>query len=229
MISNAGNLRVRRASWTALRRFVDEPLAPPRAPAAQPRFESQVSSRPALERCELCSAELGPDHEHLVEPATRKLLCTCTPCALLFSLRADTKYRRVPRQVRFLPDFRLEDAQWESLLIPIGLAFFLHSSASGKVMAIYPSPGGPTESLLGLGCWAEITRENPVVEQMEPDTQALLVNRLGQSREHYLAPIDECYRLVGLLRAHWQGLSGGSEVWTHIERFFVELKQRSQS
>ena len=30
----------------------------------------------------------------------------------------------------------------------------------------------------------------------------------------------------GLIRTHWQGLSGGSGVWKEIERFFAELKQR---
>ncbi|MGH9945059.1 MAG: DUF5947 family protein, partial [Pyrinomonadaceae bacterium] len=68
----------------------------------------------AVERCELCSAELAHDHEHLFEPPTRQLLCACQPCAILFSGQTGTKYRRVPRRVRFLPDFRLTDAQWES-------------------------------------------------------------------------------------------------------------------
>jgi hypothetical protein len=40
-------------------------------------------------------------------------------------------------------------------------------------------------------------------------------------------PIDECYRLVGLIRVHWKGLSGGSEVWREIRKFFDSLKARS--
>ena len=35
---------------------------------------------------------------------------------------------------------------------------------------------------------------------MEPDVEALLINRVGPAREYFLAPIDECYRLVGLIR-----------------------------
>jgi hypothetical protein len=31
--------------------------------------------------------------------------------------------------------------------------------------------------------------------------------------EHYVLPIDECYKLVGLIRAQWVSLSGGTEVW----------------
>jgi hypothetical protein len=42
--------------------------------------------------------------------------------------------------------------------------------------------------------------------------------------EYYIAPIDECYRLVGLIRANWKGLSGGSEVWAEIGRFFSGLR-----
>ena len=45
--------------------------------------------------------------------------------------------------------------------------------------------------------------------------------------EYYLAPIDQCYRLVGLIRAHWRGLSGGTEVWREIAQFFDELKARA--
>jgi hypothetical protein len=32
---------------------------------------------------------------------------------------------------------------------------------------------------------------------------------------------------VGRIRANWKGLSGGSEVWTEIGRFFSELKSRA--
>jgi hypothetical protein len=67
---------------------------------------------------------------------------------------------------------------------------------------------------------------------MEEDVAALLVNRIGHSRgaapaEYYLAPIDECYKLVGLIRTHWRGLSGGTEVWREIGGFFAALKEKS--
>src|SRR5262245_11945109 len=77
-----------------------------------------------LERCDLCSIGLGSDHSHLVEPATRRLVCACQACAILFSGAAETKYRRVPKVVRYLPNFQLTDAQWEGLMIPINMAFF---------------------------------------------------------------------------------------------------------
>jgi hypothetical protein len=58
------------------------------------------------------------------------------------------------------------------------------------------------------------------------------VNRIGHSRgfskpEYYLVPIDECFKLVGLIRSRWQGLSGGTEVWREIGQFFGDLKAKS--
>ena len=182
----------------------------------------------AAERCDLCSAGLPPEHQHLFEPPTRQLFCSCEACSILFGGQTETKYRRVPRRVRYLADFRLADAQWESLLIPIGMAFFFHSSPAGRNVALYPSPAGATESLLDLSAWAAVVEENPVLREMEPDVEALLVNRVRGANDYYLAPIDECFKLVGLIRAGWRGLSGGTEVWQGIEGFFSELKGKSR-
>lgn len=181
----------------------------------------------AAERCDLCGAGLPAEHSHLFEPPTRQLHCSCEACAILFSGQTETKYRRVPRRVRYLADFRMSDAQWESLMLPIGMAFFFHSSPAGKTLALYPSPAGATESLLDLSAWAEVVGENPVLLELEPDVEALLVNRVRGANDYYAAPIDECFKLVGLIRAGWRGLSGGTEVWQGIERFFAELKQKS--
>lgn len=87
-----------------------------------------VRPRAVRERCGLCDAELADDHSHPVELSTRRLVCAYEPCAILFSGPGGTKYRRVPRRVRFLPDFRLTDEAWEGLQLPIHLAFFLHST-----------------------------------------------------------------------------------------------------
>ena len=175
----------------------------------------------------MCSVELAVEHEHLVDVSTRQMTCACQACAILFSGKANAKYRRVPRRIRYLTNFQLTDAQWESLLIPIGMAFFFHSSASGKVVALYPSPAGATESLLDFESWNEILGDNPVLAEMEADTEALLVNRVRGAAEYYLLPIDECYKLVGLIRTHWHGLSGGTQMWEAIGKFFTELKTKA--
>lgn len=180
----------------------------------------------------MCSRELPAEHEHLVEPIQRKLVCACDACAILFEGRNGAKYKRVPLQVQFLRDFRLTDAQWDGLMVPIEMAFFFKSTPQDKVIALYPSPAGPMESLLSLDTWGDIQEMNPILSEMQADVMALLVNRTGPVRgaapaEYYLVPIDECYKLVGLIRAHWRGLSGGTEVWREIGAFFAALKKRA--
>ena len=193
----------------------------------------QFVRRPSsLESCEMCSKALAPRHQHLLEPISRKLICACDACAILFSSQGQTRYRRVPRRVRFLPDFRMTDSQWDGLMMPISMAFFFRSAPLGRVIALYPSPAGATESLLSFDTWDDIEAENPVLREMESDVEALLVNRIGHARgftdpEYYIVPIDECFKLVGLIRSRWQGLSGGAEVWREIGQFFGDLRANS--
>jgi hypothetical protein len=182
--------------------------------------------RDALEHCELCSAALAAEHQHLIEPVERRLLCSCDACAILFTGQTK-RFRRVPRRIEFLPDLQLTDAQWEELHLPINLAFFFHSSPARRVIAVYPSPAGATESLLALDAWQRLEEENPLLRQLEPDVEALLVNRIGQSRNCYRVPIDECYKLVGIMRKHWRGLGGGTAVWEQTAQFFASLRERS--
>ncbi len=172
------------------------------------------------EHCGLCRQPLAPQHDHLLDPRTRRLVCSCQACAILFNNPA-AQYKRVPRRVLFLRNCDISDAEWDALMIPIGIAFFVKQSVDGhdRIAAYYPSPAGPVESLLALDVWY------PAFDQLEPDTEALLVNRTA--REYFVLPIDECYRLVGLMRAHWKGLSGGNAVWREIQLFFQEMKNRA--
>jgi hypothetical protein len=150
----------------------------------------------------------------------------------LFS-NSDAKYRRIPRKITRLNDFKLEERVWESLMIPINMAFFFRSTAHGKMMAFYPSPAGAVESLLPLQSWNALESRNSRLNEMSPDVEALLINRVGPARgfagsEYYILPIDECYKLVGLIRINWRGLSGGTEVWQEITSFFLSLKKRAR-
>jgi hypothetical protein len=188
-----------------------------------------VQPRPSRrERCDLCSAALADEHDHLLELANRRISCACEPCAILFSSPAAPKYRRVPRRREHLVDFRLSDVDWAGLQLPIDLAFFVRSSAAGRVVAMYPSPAGATEALPPVDAWDEVVRLNPRVGRLESDVEALLVHRLGSARDHYIVGIDECYTLVGIVRTRWRGMSGGTAVWTEMAKFFASLKQRSR-
>jgi hypothetical protein len=108
------------------------------------------------------------------------------------------------------------------------MAFFFHSTPAARVMAYYPSPMGPTESQLELTAWTALEAANPILRTLVPDVEALLVNRARGARQHFVAPIDDCYRLVGLIRGRWRGLSGGQEVWAEVGRFFDALQARSR-
>jgi hypothetical protein len=189
----------------------------------------RLARRPEpLEHCDLCGSGLGQAHQHLLDPIANKLICSCDPCTMLFSEAGQTKYKRVPRRARLLSNFQLSDGQWENLMIPIGLAYFVQKSVENRVVAQYPSPAGATESLLTLEAWTDLISENPTLEKMLADVEVLLVNRLVRPAEYYLAPIDKAYELVGLIRSNWHGLSGGTEVWQKIRSFFDQLREGSQ-
>jgi len=192
-----------------------------------PALKNFVRQRKVVERCDLCSLELAPEHQHLLSVESRQISCACDACSILFSDQTK-RFRRVPRRGIFLPDFRLTDEQWNGLMLPIQLAFFFNATPEQRVVALYPSPAGAMESNLTFESWREIVAGNPILEKMEADVEALLVNRVGEKREYFIAPIDECYKLVGILRANWRGLSGGTEAWGKINDFFAQLKARSR-
>ena len=118
----------------------------------------------------------------------------------------------------------MTDAEWETLARPIDLAFFFYHSPQEKMTAMYPSPAGSTESLLTLNSWETLVKQNPALATMETDVEGLLVNRSQGAREYFIAPMDACYELVGTIRMHWRGLSGGDAVWQEIEKFFSGLR-----
>lgn len=186
----------------------------------------------AEERCELCGALIPPDHRHLVNLETRSLLCACRPCGLLFTRNgaAGGKYRAVPERYLLARGLVLTEAQWESLQIPVNIAFFFYNSALKATAAFYPSPAGATESLLPLATWEELTRKNPVLAGLEPDVEALLVYKRAKESagfECFVVPIDACYELVGRIRRRWKGFEGGEEAWREIDAFFAALRERS--
>ena len=190
------------------------------AGAAAPRSAANFAERCWRPSINTCLSRTGADW-----------FAPCDACAILFDRPSNAPYRRVPRRGRFLVNFLLADELWNEFSIPINVAFFFYSTPANRILAIYPSPAGPTESLLPLSAWETLAATNPLVETMQPDVEALLVNRLGNrlgfvANEYYLAPIDACYQLIGLIRLHWRGLGGGAEVWQEIAQFFAQFQSQ---
>jgi hypothetical protein len=183
-------------------------------------------SRPKLERCELCSAGLDSVHSHLLDRQSRQVVCACDACAILFSDQQDGKFARVPRRVWQLHDFAFTDLEWEQMMLPINMAFFLRN-AQGGMTVMYPSPAGAIESQMGIENWDDLVHGQTVLQSMQPEVEALIVNRISQPAVYVVAPIDECYRLVGVIRTKWRGLSGGTDVWAAITEFFEELRKKA--
>ena len=174
------------------------------------------------ERCDLCQAGVPEDHRHLLNLVERQIVCVCESCWALRS--GDPELRPVGSRIVWLPDFELPDDVWASFRIPIGLAFFLHSSVTESVVALYPSPAGATESELRFESWSRLRDLNPVLDELEPDAEALIVNRLADPPAYAIAPIDRCYMLVGIVKANWEGISGGPDVGRAVEGFFRDLE-----
>ena len=79
---------------------------------------------------------------------------------------------------------------WDGLAIPVNMAFLLTSA--DQPQAYYPSPAGATELLLTLDGWTELLDASPAPTSMAPDVEALLINRVGERRDYFIAPIDRC-------------------------------------
>ena len=174
------------------------------------------------ERCDLCGLVLPMTHEHLFDVERRRLQCACTACSVLFDATAG-KRRRVRRRCLRLEPFRMSDAQWEALEVPVGLAFFSYSSSLRNVIAAYPGPAGAVESVVSDAAWADLVRDNAVLAEIEADTAAFLVDRLSAEPSYHVLSIDECYRLTGLVRKRWHGLTGGDGPLQAVREFLSGL------
>ncbi len=208
----------------------------PSSPLASPlsslrRIATRPPPDPDVETCEMCAEVIGEDHPHVVDIASRQLMCTCRGCMLLFTAEAaHLRYRAVPDRYLSFPDFDLTTAGWDALDIPVGLAFFFSSSVLGRVVAFYPGPAGVAESELGLGAWSEVAAANPELDVLTDDVEALLVR--GPDDDHqaecFLVPIDACYELAGRLRQVWRGFDGGQDARAEIAGFFARVSARSR-
>jgi len=243
---------------TGLRRFV--PGAPQEAPPARPaQAPGQATPEagpgpdgPAQqapeEKCEFCAATIPAEHGHVADLDSATLMCGCRACYLLFTHSGAgqtweqdpqpdrqrrigrARYRSIPDRYCADPAHPLTLAEWDALEIPVGLAFFLRSSASGETTAFYPSPAGATECRLDLEAWGQIAAGHPLVASAEPDVEAILISRGERNQpavETFLVPIDACYELAGRMRLEWRGFDGGEEARQSIAGFLDRVRARS--
>ena len=192
---------------------------------AMTQSSSRSSAGPVAERCDICNTSLPDDHRHLLHLEERRIVCSCEACWALHS--GDAEYRPAGLRTMWLDGFDCDEEMWGLFQIPIGLAFFMRSTVSGGVVAFYPSPAGATESELDLGAWDALVARNPVLEDLDPDAEALIVNRTSEPPQYAIAPIDECYRLVGLIKTRWEGISGGAALERAVPDFFDALRTRT--
>jgi hypothetical protein len=176
------------------------------------------------ERCDLCDTTIPDDHRHMIHIDERRIVCTCESCWALRS--GDAEYRPVGSRIVWLPEMDMPDDVWAGFQIPIGLAFFMYSTTSECVVAMYPSPAGATESELHFETWNRLVERNPEL-RLEPDIEGLIANRLVEPPVYAIAPIDRCYELTGTIKANWNGISGGTGVDEAVARFFADLEAKA--
>ncbi|MFH8370211.1 DUF5947 family protein [Streptomyces sp. NPDC018031] len=205
------------------------PLTTPglrRRARAAPRPGAAPPAGSGAERCDLCAETLPASHRHLLEARTGTVRCACTACSLLFDHAAGdgTGYRLLPADRRRLDGCVVDDATWAALGVPVGLVFFTRSPAG--VTAAYPGPLGLTRSVVEPHTWARLRTAHPALPRLRDDVEALLAQRDhpdGRAPRYWIVPLDDCYRLAALVRAHWKGLGGGGEVWQRIDDFLDTL------
>jgi Family of unknown function (DUF5947) len=182
------------------------------------------------DRCELCSAPIPEEHRHLLDLTSGQPQCACRACVLLFDRGAagGEHYRLIPQRCCRLPDSALDQRLWASLGVPVDLAFVVYNSSAAQAAAFYPSPLGVTRHTLARDAWTELRAAHPLIATVREDVEALLVRRTRGRRQVWVVAIDDCYRLVARIRAHWSGFQGGDEVWRQIDGFFEQLTEQEE-
>jgi Family of unknown function (DUF5947) len=193
----------RGAALRALRRFTED------------------SGDASLERCQRCMGTLSADHAHRLMAVRRQLECLCDKCA--FEMPHESPWQVVAHKVERLPGFVMTAVEWDSLGLPVRLAFFVRRPDGDGARAFFPSAAGATEASLDADRWRELRDKSPRLSKMEPNVEALLVHHAAGRQLAFLVSIDVCYALVGTLRTHWRGFAGGPEAWQALDAFMSKL------
>jgi hypothetical protein len=169
--------------------------------------------------CELCAVPLAVAHDHLFDPRTRVVRCSCRACAMIIPSSSTAAYRLVPkRRERVANDVRALVAQ---LGIPVGVAALLVHD-HGRVSVAFPGPAGIVESELDAETWTQVIAALPVAATLVPEVEAIVCSTLADGGA-WRVGIDVVFELVGELRASWQGMTGGQEAPRAIARVLASL------
>jgi len=173
-----------------------------------------------------------PAHGHVADLEQSSLVCACRACYLLFTQpgAGRARYRSVPDRYLRDPERKLSPAEWDELQIPVGLAFFLYRSEPGELSCFYPSPAGATQCALDLPAWQRIAAGHPLLDEAEPDVEAVLISQDESAGiEYFIVPVDACYELAGRLRMLWRGFDGGTEARQSIAEFLADVRHRAKA
>ena len=172
----------------------------------------------------MCAAPIREPHTHVVNLESRRVLCVCRACHLLFPAGAKGRYRAVPDRRLYTTTGRV---RWGALGVPVNMAFVFHDSTIDREVAFYPSPAGAVEAVASLE-WSTLRELCPAFRGMLPDVEALLVREAKDSGVScFLVPIVDCYELVAKIRQTWRGIDGGELARTEIDAFFAHLLETS--
>jgi hypothetical protein len=182
------------------------------------------------ESCDLCATPVSEEHDHLVNIEDRTIMCACRACWLLFSDAGagGKSFRAVPdRYVELMGLAEVSSSEWDSLDIPVAVAFFFHNSILGRVAACYPGPAGATETLLPLDAFEGLVARDRLLRTLAPDVEAVIIRRGKDEPLAFIVPITACYELVGELRRCWKGFDGGVEARSALSSFFDRVRARA--
>ena len=186
-----------------------------------------AKARVPVERCDLCGVEVAPMHDHLIDPVR-------APARLrLWRLRGALQ-RAGRHQVQAGAPARDGARRAHHQRCPVGGApaadrpgLLLRQHAAGAGGGVLPEPGRRHRVAAGardLG--GDPARAPGPRATCSPTFRRCSSTGSGAARRPtvcYLVPIDQCFRLVGIIRMHWKGFTGGTAVWEEIDRFFADL------
>jgi hypothetical protein len=186
-------------------------------------FDAQPSAQAPL--CDLCGHELARGHRRLIDLATNLVLAACAGCehSVVPDGRKSLRYQVVSDRYVRLPRGVIKSGRWDALRIPVALAFLVHRSLHDEYVAYYPSPNGPLVEELTRDQWADMMGGEHLLESLQSDVEALLVDARGVTPAGYIVPITTYFDFDRRLGDDWRGYDGGLQAAGVVDAFVMSL------